>query len=139
MQSITKEEIYEDIEETFGQVPVWIRQMPEEGVSGFWSLMKNFYLAETKVPNKYKELIGIAVSGATRCKYCALFHTEGARLHGATDEEIAEASTMAGLTMMASTFLNAQQTDYEQFQAETLAIVEHVKKQQASAPAAKAA
>jgi len=31
------------------------------------------------------------VSGATRCRYCQVFHAEAARLNGATDEEIAEA------------------------------------------------
>jgi AhpD family alkylhydroperoxidase len=124
-----KNEIFEDIQATFGQVPGWIEELPDESVGGFWSLMKDFYLAETKVPNKYKELIGIAVSGATRCKYCALFHTEGAKLHGATDQEIAEASAMGSFTMLASTFLNAQQTDYEEFREETLAIIDYVKKQ----------
>jgi len=68
--------------------------MPELGLNGFWGLMRIFYLAETQIPNKYKELIGLAVSGATRCKCCALFHTEAAKVFGATDAEIAEASLM---------------------------------------------
>ena len=54
-------------------------------------------------------------SGATRCRYCALFHTEAARLFGATDQEIAEASAMGGMTMLASSFLNSMQIDYDQF------------------------
>jgi AhpD family alkylhydroperoxidase len=126
-----KSDVFREIRETFGQVPQWIEVMPESALSGFWGLFRDFYLAETKIPNKYKELIGIAVSGATRCKYCQLFHAEAARLHGATDDEIAEASTMAGVTMMGSTYLNAMGTDYEQFKRETLEIVDHVKKQQA--------
>lgn len=126
-----KAEMYQEIETAFGQVPTWVREMPDEVAGGFWGVMRDFHLAETKIPKKYKELIGVAVAGATRCKYCALFHTEVARLHGATDEEIAEASAMAGHTMFASTFLNAQQIDFEQFRKETLAIVAHVKKQQA--------
>jgi AhpD family alkylhydroperoxidase len=93
--------------------------------------MSEFYLAETKVPNKYKELIGIAVSGATRCRYCAVFHTELARVHGATDDEIAEASMMGAMSMNASTFVNAQQIDYEQFRRETLQAVEYVKSKMA--------
>jgi AhpD family alkylhydroperoxidase len=126
-----KNEVFREVEEAFGLVPDWVRQIPETALAGFWGLERDFYLAETKIPNKYKELIGLAVSGATRCRYCALFHTEGARLFGATDEEIAEASAMAGVTMMASTFLNAQQVDYAQFKTETLEIVDYVKKQQA--------
>ncbi|RJG11030.1 carboxymuconolactone decarboxylase family protein [Pseudomonas cavernicola] len=118
---------YREIEQTLGLVPEWIRQMPEGGASGFWTVARDFWLAETKIPNKYKELIGLAVSGATRCKYCALFHTEAARLFGASDEEIAEASLMGALTMMGSTFINAQQIDYEKFRQETLDIVRYVK------------
>ncbi|MHC8330758.1 carboxymuconolactone decarboxylase family protein [Pseudomonas sp. LB3P25] len=121
------QDTYREIEQTLGQVPEWIKQMPESGASGFWGVARDFWLADTKIPNKYKELIGLAVSGATRCKYCALFHTEAARLFGASDEEISEASFMGGLTMMGSTFINAQQIDYEQFRRETLSIVRYVK------------
>src|SRR5215469_6675106 len=105
----TQSDIFREVEEMFGQVPSWLRDWPAEGIAGFWSLMKDFYLAETAIPNKYKELIGLAVSGATRCKYCALFHTEAAKLFGATDREIAEASLMGGVTMCGSTVLNGQQ------------------------------
>lgn len=118
---------YREIEEALGVVPVWIKQMPEGGANGFWGVARDFWLADTKIPNKYKELIGLAVSGATRCKYCTLFHTEAARLFGASDEEIAEASLMGAVTMMGSTFINAQQIDYEQFREETLGIVRYVK------------
>ncbi|HEY3818265.1 MAG TPA: carboxymuconolactone decarboxylase family protein [Polyangiaceae bacterium] len=131
-----------EIEQAFGRVPEWIGAMPDSALGGFWTLFRDFYLAETKIPNKYKELIGLGVSGATRCKYCALFHTEAARLYGATDDEIAEASMMGGVTMMASTFINAEQVDYERFRKETLDIVAYVKKEQSKktkgAPAAAA-
>src|SRR5512146_633436 len=116
-----------EIEQLFGQVPTWVDQIPSAAAGGFWALMRDFQLGQTRIPNKYKELIGLGVSGATRCRYCALFHTEAARLFGATDEEIAEASMMAGHTMSASTFLNAQQIDYEQFRNETLEAVGYVR------------
>jgi len=124
------DDVFRDVEQVFGQVPSWIREMPAEGLAGFWGLMKDFYLAETRIPNKYKELIGIEVSGATRCKYCALFHTEAAKVFGETDAEIAEASLMGGMTMCASTWLNAQQTDYETFAKETREIIEYVRAHQ---------
>jgi AhpD family alkylhydroperoxidase len=128
--ALTREDLFRDVKDALGQVPTWLRQMPEPGLSGFWSLMRDFYLAETRIPNKYKELIGVAVSGATRCKYCALFHTEVAKLYGATDAEIAEAGLMGGLTMCASTFVNAQQIDYETFKRETREIVAYVRQRQ---------
>lgn len=129
-----REDVYEEISKTLGLVPQWLAEMPEGGLQGFWATARDFWLKETKIPNKYKELIGLGVSGATRCRYCALFHTEAARLFGASDEEIAEASMMAGVTMCASTFLNAQLDDYDQYRKETLEIVEFVKKQQAAQP-----
>jgi AhpD family alkylhydroperoxidase len=133
-----KADTLREIEQTFGQVPTWIKQLPDTALGGFWGLFRDFYLAETVIPNKYKELIGLAVSGATRCRYCALFHTEAARLHGATEAEIAEASMMSGVTMCGSTFLNAQLPDYEEFRRETEQIVAFVKKQGQKKPEARA-
>lgn len=122
-----------EIKQTLGVVPEWLNQMPDGGLEGFWTMARDFWLAETAVPNKYKELIGLAVSGVTRCKYCALFHTEAARLFGATEEEIREANMMAGLSMAGSTFINGQQIDYEQFKKETYSIIEYVRSHAAAA------
>jgi AhpD family alkylhydroperoxidase len=132
--------IREEIKQAFGEVPGWVEQMPPTLLEGFWSTMRDFQLAETKIPNKYKELIGLAVSGATRCKYCTLFHTEAAKLFGATDEEIREAAAMAAHTMSASTFVNTMQVDYEDFHRETLDAIAYVRRQtpQAKAPSSSA-
>jgi AhpD family alkylhydroperoxidase len=124
----TREEVYKEVRQALGLVPNWFEQMPEGGLQGFWGLARDFWLKETLIPNKYKELIGVAVSGVTRCRYCVLFHTEAARLYGATDAEIAEANMMAGITMCGSTFINGQQIDYEQFRKETQSIIAHVRK-----------
>jgi AhpD family alkylhydroperoxidase len=131
-----RSDVLREIEQMFGQVPNWAKMIPESAVASLWSVMRDFELSETKIPNKYKELIGLAVSGATRCRYCAFFHTEGARMNGATEEEIAEASLMGGYTMMMSTFMNAQQVDYDQFKKETKEIVAYVKAQAAKTPQA---
>ena len=122
-----KAQIRTEIEKTFGKVPSWVEEMPDSALEGFWSMMRDFQLGETAIPNKYKELIGLGVSGATRCRYCTLFHTEAAKLFGATDQEIAEAAMMAAHTMGASTFLNAVQTDYDQFRRETLEAIQYVR------------
>lgn len=122
------QDTYNDIEQTLGLVPEWIKQMPEGGAQGFWTSAKEFWLAETQIPNKYKELIGIAVSGATRCHYCTLFHTETAKLYGATDAEIAEASMMSAITMLGSTFINSQQINQDQFKQETFEIINYLRR-----------
>lgn len=123
IEKTSRAQVYREIDETLGRVPHWVEEMPESALVGFWRLFRDFYLAETAIPPKYKELIGVAVSGATHCRYGTLFHTERARLHGATDREIAEASMMASVTMMGSTFLAGQQIDFAQFKRETHEIV----------------
>ncbi len=124
--------IRKEIEQAFGKVPSWVDEMPDTALGGFWAMMRDFQLAETAIPNKYKELIGLGVSGATRCRYCVLFHTEAAKLFGATDAEIAEAAMMAAHTMGASTFINSMQLDYDTFRRETLDAIAYVR---AHAPA----
>ncbi len=123
-------QLEQEMVQAFGLVPEWSKLIPEPAAEGLWRVMADFQLAETKIPNKYKELIGLAVSGATRCRYCSLFHVEAARLNGATEEEINEACMMGAHTMSVSTFLNAEGVEYEQFKKELLKIVSHVRAQQ---------
>jgi len=126
-------DVERDIKETFGLVPEWVNQVPDAIIESEWHTMKTFQLGETALPNKYKELIGLAVSGATRCSYCAYFHREAARLFGATDEEINEAAFMSKHTMGWSTYLNTLQFDYDAFVEEFDQIAAHVREQMASA------
>ena len=120
-----------EIEQTLGLVPSFFSAVPDYLLPSEWASFKALQLGETLIPNKYKELIGLAVSGATRCKYCAYFHAEAARLFGATDEEIAEASLVAKNTMGWSTYLNAMLPDYDAFVAEFDAIAAHFRAQTA--------
>jgi AhpD family alkylhydroperoxidase len=127
---MTRHEIDQDVEQTLGLVPMWFRDLPDSIAESEWTTFKNLQLSDqTAIPNKYKELIGLAVSGATRCRYCAYFHMEAARLFGATDEEIAEASLMAKHTMGWSTFLNSMHYDYDEFVREFDQIADHVRSQ----------
>lgn len=126
-----------DIEETLGLVPEFFRTVPDYLLPAEWASFKSLELSDqTAIPNKYKELIGLAVSGATRCRYCAYFHTEAARLFGATDEEITETALIAKGTMGWSTYLNTMQFDYDAFVEEFDQISAHVRQQMAAgAPA----
>lgn len=121
-----------DIRETLGLVPSFFAAVPDDLIESEWTSMKRLELSETEIPNKYKELIGLAVSGATRCRYCAYFHTEAARLFGATDGEIAEAALMAKHTMGWSSYLNTLLPDYDGFVAEFDEIAEYVRAQSAA-------
>jgi AhpD family alkylhydroperoxidase len=129
---MTRADIEGDIRETLGIVPSFFDELPDIVFESEWTTFKNFQLGETAIPNKYKEMIGLAVSGATRCKYCAYFHTEAAKLFGATEEELLEAAFMAKHTMGWSTYLNAREYDYEEFKREFDQIAAHVREQMAA-------
>jgi AhpD family alkylhydroperoxidase len=129
--SQNRTEVESDIKQTLGLVPSFFNAVPDYLIASEWQSFKALTLSETAIPNKYKELIGLGISGATRCRYCAYYHAEAARLFGATEEEIAEAALMAKNTMGWSTFLNTIQMDYETFTAELDAIVSYVKAQSA--------
>jgi AhpD family alkylhydroperoxidase len=127
----------QDIEETLGLVPDFFRRVPDYLLPTEWASFKSLVLSdETAIPNKYKEMIGLAVSGATRCRYCAYFHTEAARLFGATEDEINETALIAKNTMGWSTYLNTLQFDYDEFVQEFDQVTAYVREQQAAgAPA----
>jgi AhpD family alkylhydroperoxidase len=126
-----------DIEETLGLVPEFFRRVPDHLLPAEWASFKSLELSDqTAIPNKYKELIGLAVSGATRCRYCAYFHTEAAKLFGATEEEITETALIAKNTMGWSTYLNTLQFDYDAFVEEFDQVSAHIREQAgAGAPA----
>ena len=126
---MSRADVESDIRQTLGLVLSFFDEVPDELLEHEWASMKAFELGETHIPNKYKELIGVAVSGATRCRYCVYFHTEAARLFGATDEEIAEAAFMAKHTMGWSSYLNSLQVDYDTFTAEIDQAVAYVRSQ----------
>ena len=126
-----------DIEEAFGLNPEWLQRVPDYLLPTEWASFKSLVLSDqTAIPNKYKEMIGLAVSGATRCRYCAYFHAEAARLFGASEDEITETALIAKNTMGWSTYLNTLQFDYEAFTAEFDQVTAHVREQMAAgAPA----
>lgn len=124
---MSRDQVYRDIEGTLGLVPSFFKLLPDSSLEYEWETFKRVQLAETAIPNKYKELIGIAISGVTKCRYCAFFHTETAKLFGATDAEIEDAAHYAKASAGWSTYINAMQVDFDQFKQETLRVCDHVR------------
>jgi len=124
---MTRQEVYKEIEETLGVVPTMFKLLPESSLELEWQLFKRVQMEEGPIPNKYRELIGVAIAAATKCRYCAFFHTEMAKLNGATEEEIEDAVHFAKSSAGWSTYINGLQVDYEQFTREVLQVVEHAR------------
>ncbi len=124
---MTREEVYREIEGTLGLVPSMFRAIPDSSLEMEWELFKRVQLEEGPIPNKYAELIGLGIAAATKCRYCVLFHTEVAKLYGATDAEIEDALHFAKSSAGWSTYINGLQIDFDEFKAEVQRIVEHVR------------
>ena len=130
--SRTRAEIYRDMQATIGLVPTFMKSIPDSTLEMEWELMKGVQMAPGPIPNKYRELIGVAVAAATKCHYCIYFHTEFARLNGATDAEIEDALHYAKSTTGWSTYINGSQMEMDTFKAEVQAIVKYVQAQAAT-------
>lgn len=121
-----RKEVENEIREEMGLIPTFFDQVPDELLDAEWRLFRHLELDETRIPNKYKELIGIAIHAETKCRYCTLFHTEAAKLFGATEEEIQEAVHYAKHTVGWSAYLNGMQQDFEEFRREMGRVAEHL-------------
>lgn len=127
---MTKQDVYKQMEQTLGVIPSFFKTVPESSLEMEWQLFQQVQMAEGAIPNKYRELIGIAISAVTRCRYCAFFHTEMAKLNGATEAEIEDAVHFAKSSAGWSAYINGMQTDFEQFKGEVLQACEHVRSMQ---------
>jgi AhpD family alkylhydroperoxidase len=134
--TMTREEVYSEIEEMFGLVPSFFKLLPDSTLELEWRLMKAVQFDESPIPHKYRELIGLGISAVSKCRYCTLFHTEIARLWGATDEEIEDAVHYAKSSAGWSAYLNGMQVPYDEFQDEIRRSVEYVRNKMAQQAAA---
>jgi AhpD family alkylhydroperoxidase len=126
---VDRKQTYKEIEKTLGLVPSFFKAVPDSTLELEWELMKRVQMERGPIPNKYRELIGLAMAAATRCRYCTFFHTEMAKLNGATDAEIEDAVHFAKSSAGWSTYLNGLQLDFEEFKEEITKAVRYVRSQ----------
>jgi AhpD family alkylhydroperoxidase len=125
-----RNEVYKEIESLFGLVPSFFKLVPDSTLALEWGLFKKIQVEKGIIPEKFRELIGLGLSAVSKCKYCTFFHTEMAKLNGATDQEIEEAVHIAKNSAGWSTYLNGLQIDFNQFKEEIKAACEVVRNQQ---------
>jgi AhpD family alkylhydroperoxidase len=109
------EDSMKEIEETMGLVLDQFKAIPKDAVAPEWDEMKKYSFSESKIPAKYRELIGLAIAASIKCPYCAYFHTQAAKMNGATDEEIAELALLTRFTTGWSSILHASSIDLDEF------------------------
>jgi AhpD family alkylhydroperoxidase len=124
-----RQEVYKEMETMLGIVPGFFKTLPDATLEAEWQLFKLSQMEEGPIPGKYRELIGVGIAATTKCPYCIFFHTEMAKLNGATAAEIEDAFHFAKSSAGWSTYLNGQQYPMEQFKKEVLKTCEHVRSQ----------
>ena len=131
-EQMSRTDVEADIRETLGLVPEFFAEVPDILIEAEWELQSPHAVRDSD-PEQVQGANRLGVSGATRCKYCVYYHTEAARLFGATEEEINEAALVAKNTMVWSTYLNTRAFDYDRFTKEFDQIAEHVREMMAVA------
>ncbi len=126
---MNRQQVYKDIEQKLGIVPTFFKKLPDNTLQLEWELMQRVQMDEGPIPNKYRELMGLAIAASTRCRYCTYFHTQMARLNGASEAEIEDAVHYAKSSAGWSAYLNGLDLDYEQFKREVSQAVEYVSAQ----------
>ncbi len=58
----------------FGLVPSMFKVVRDSSLE--WRLFKRVQFDEGPIPNKYRELIGVAIAATTKCRYCVVYHSE---------------------------------------------------------------
>ena len=124
---MSKKDVFNEMEQMFGLVPSMFKAVPESTIELEWELFKRVHLEEGPIPNKYRELIGVAISAISKCRYCVYFHTELAKLNGATEEEIEDALHFTKSSAGWSAYVNGLQLDFDVFAKETDQVCEYVR------------
>ena len=108
----------DEIESQFGVFPEMFAAFPDHALSGAWDSFKQLQGSDNVIPPKYRELLQLAVASQIPCSYCIYFHTEIAKAHGATKEEIKEAVAHGAQTRHWSMILQGSQIDFKDFKSE---------------------
>lgn len=120
------QDLRNEIEEAWGFVPDWFKSLPPETMAAEWRLLKNREIDDSPIPNKYRQLIGLATAAQMQCAYAVIYHTEVARLCGASDDEIEDAVSMAKHTSGWGTYLTGMHTDLEAFGREVREVCDSI-------------
>ena len=121
-------EVEREIKQTLGIVPSFFDAMPDETLDYEWTLFRRFEMEEEgmHIPAKMRQLMGVALHSETKCQYCTLFHTELAKLLGASDEEVQEAVHYAKHSLGLSAYLNGIREPEDRFEDELQVILDYL-------------
>jgi AhpD family alkylhydroperoxidase len=115
-----------EMEELAGTALGVLDRVPDELVDAEWRRLRQWLFHETLIPSRYKALIGVAVAASLRCPYAARLQSELARVHGASEAELAEAVQHAALGAGWGVRLSGLEVSPADFAAEVEKVVGHL-------------
>jgi AhpD family alkylhydroperoxidase len=123
---VGRETVEQEMKEVLGRAPALLDRVPDELLEADWQLLRLPFVDDSLIPGRGKALIGVAVAAAIRCSSTVRLHTELARVHGASDAEVAEAVHLAALVAGWSIRMHGFQLDAGDFEAEVTDIAGHI-------------
>jgi AhpD family alkylhydroperoxidase len=117
-----------EIENTFGSMPGFLKNAPQDVLIQMWPIMKKYELGESVIPQKYREMMALATAAAMKCPYCQMFHKEVAKMYGASEEELNELAAIVAQTSFWSAILHTQNYDMNKFLQELQAMGSYMSK-----------
>jgi AhpD family alkylhydroperoxidase len=116
------EDSLKEIKKTMGLIMDQFKAIPKDAVAPEWDEMKKHSFSKSKIPAKYRELIGLAVAASIKCPYCVYFHTQAAKMNGAT-----ELAMLTRFTTGWSSILHASSIDLDEFKKQFDQVAKHMK------------
>ncbi|QLY25324.1 carboxymuconolactone decarboxylase family protein [Bdellovibrio sp. KM01] len=127
-QNPEAQKAYDEIRNTMGMVPTFLKEFPQEGISGAWQEFRDVQLnPTTALTPKTKELIGLAVAAQIPCTYCIYFHKRAAKFNGASPEEINFAIAIAADTRKWATFWEGSPIAFPKFKMDVDKMIANLK------------
>lgn len=123
------EKVKSEMEAAFGFYPQFMRAFPQHLQAAAWEMMKARENPDAALSAKTSELIGLGVAAQVPCDYCVYYHTQLAKMLGASDAEIQEAIAAAANTRHWSTVLNGSGIEFDAFKAEIDKMFAFIQKQ----------
>jgi AhpD family alkylhydroperoxidase len=120
------------MERTLGSIPGFFSAVPPDMLVQMWPAIKTYFLGQTRIPAKYREMISLAVAKALKCSSCETFHHTAAKMNGASDDELAEVGAILAQVTFWSTIMGSMNYDMSAFMREFQAMAERFAKQRDS-------
>ena len=118
------QETRDDIVKTLGSMPGFLEAVPRDVLVQMWPAAKSYFVGQSRIPAKYREMISLGVSMALKCAYCEAYHMTASKLNGATDEELAELGMLVSQVTFWSAMTPGMNYDMASFMREFQAMAE---------------